>query len=166
MPSTPREVFELFTNDREEGDIIPYLAYAIFAAERYEWMYRELDRHGEFPDVDTESRWIQEKPDQYFARLEARATQWLDTFSRDYLDENIEQEKQEAVEQSVKTSIDELRATLSHRLVNLERFWPAFLNNIAGGFVATILFTGFLFVVAVAVFGDLSAVDLAKETAD
>lgn len=152
MPESTKEVFERFTQGQDEGNILPYLCYAIFAAERYEWAERCLENYGQYPDGNEERRWISELPENYFAKIERRATNWMDEFARDYLDETIEEEKNEAVENSIRPELS-----------SLNRFWPAFWNNVAGGVVAAIIFAIIVFAVAFLVFGNISPVDMAKE---
>jgi len=38
MPASTKEIFEKFKADHDEDDITPYVAYALFAESRYQWM--------------------------------------------------------------------------------------------------------------------------------
>lgn len=152
MPENTREVFERFTHGQDtEGNMLPYLCYAIFAAERYDWMNHYKDQNGDYPVIDEERRWVSEKPDSYFRKIEQQAVTWMDEFSHDYLAEDIELECEEAVE-------DSLRAEIS----KLGKFGPNFGNNFLAGLAATTVFAILLFLLALIVFGDISPVDLAK----
>ena len=134
---------------------MPYLSYAIFAAERYDWLYHERQKTGQFPSTQEECDWIKRLPESYFVRVEKQALDWLDVFSKDYLKDFIEESKSEAIEQSINSDIQ-----------RLGRFWPNFFNNVLGGFFATLLFVLFSFGLVVSVSGDFSFLDFLKRATD
>jgi len=152
MLENSRDVFNYFTDNAEEGDILPYLCYAIFSAEKYEWMKKYHEDHGVFPDLETEERWVKEQPHSYYANIQNRAQRWLTEFAWYFLQDEIEEEKQKAAD-----------TELAKRMRNIEKFWPSFWNSFLAGLSATVAFFILAFVVALAVFGDLSAVDFAKQ---
>lgn len=152
MPNNSRDVFRYFTEGAEEDDILPYISYAIFSAEKYEWMEKYYYDNGIYPDLETEERWVREQPESYYKNIQYRAQRWLTEFSWYFLEEEIEKERQKAAEDEI-----------AKRIQNIERFWPAFLNNFLAGMAATIAFFLLAFVVALTVFGDLSAIDFAKQ---
>jgi len=96
MPGSTKEVFEKFKADHDEDDITPYVAYALFAESRYQWMDHVVAQNGGVaPDPQREKTWIEDLTDPDFERYRARATDFLARFSRVYLAEEIEQARED-----------------------------------------------------------------------
>jgi hypothetical protein len=60
MPSTPREVFDLFTREGSDGPPVEVglLAYGAFAAELYEWVEHEERRLGRAVSEEEINAWV------------------------------------------------------------------------------------------------------------
>lgn len=144
MPSSTKEVFERFKADHDEEDITPYVAYALFAESRYQWMdHIAAQAEGAAPDTEREKTWIEDLTNPDFERYRARATDFLSRFSRVYLAEEIEQARRDGEQAARDRALGGLTERIDglNRRVNARtRFWASFWPNFVAGFAATFVF--------------------------
>jgi hypothetical protein len=101
MPNNDIEVFEHLTVDQETALEIDYLTYAIFAYKKKHWIAHFQKRHGKAPSQAEIDEWISQLTDYDFSQMRDEAANYFQFASREYLQEYIEDQKNEAVNSSI-----------------------------------------------------------------
>jgi hypothetical protein len=97
MPKTDREVFDHLCNrDDLVGEEIGFLAYAIYAQEKYEWATEHF-QNGHAPSETDLNRWVADITPSRFAKMREAAAQLFDEAAHRYLQPQIELQKEQAV---------------------------------------------------------------------
>jgi len=106
MPANDREVFELLISDRETSAEIDFLAYAIFANHKREWIrLYESQNKGQAPTQQEIDNWILNITSRQFDDMREEAERFFDIAAREYLDDEIQREKKRAVDESILSEI-------------------------------------------------------------
>lgn len=151
MPTSDREVFERFLSDPDRSREEALLAYASYAAEKYDWLAHAEARDNRTPDDAEVTRWISDLSDARMRAIQEQAVAAFDVAARAYMEPVIERETKEAVDASILAAVQ--RAT-SFRAT----FWP----NLFIGIVASIAFSVLVLLIAWVADRDLSLVGLWK----
>lgn len=106
MPNNELEVFEYFTSGEDPFQEINFVAYALFAYKRKEWCDHFEQQKGRKPTHGEIDDWIGQLPDFEFRQMRGDAAAFFHTAARAHLETEIEQEKAEAIEDSI---LDEIR---------------------------------------------------------
>ena len=77
MPDNDRDVFEYFRRDASAGATVRSLAYASFAAAKFDWMTKFQAKQGSAPRQEDIDRWISELPDSRLDELKETALRGL-----------------------------------------------------------------------------------------
>ena len=106
MPANDREVFETITSTEDTEVYIGFIAYAIFAHHKREWtkLY-EKDHNGQAATQQDIDQWISNITDLQFNEMKEEAARFFDSAARDYLKDEMEDEKKEAVNQSILSEV-------------------------------------------------------------
>ncbi len=113
----------------EEDDLEGLLAYALFAVERSEWEEKFRDDNQDNPvDIDYQQYYNSFTPTRLNS-LRGNARDALSVFAWNFLEDNIERIKEEAVDKSV---VAEVRRQ--------NNFWRSAFSSATGSFFFTILF--------------------------
>ncbi len=151
MPISDREVFERFLSDPDRSREEALLAYASYAAEKYDWIAHVEARDNRTPDDAEVARWISDLSDARLRGLQEQAVAAFDIAARAYMEPVIEREAKEAVNASILGAVQ--RAT-SFRAT----FWP----NLFVGIVASFAFSVLVLIAAWVADRDLSPIGLWK----
>jgi len=151
--SGAEDVYRELVEDSQESWLLGLVAFAVVEEQRIEWMRHHEKRHGALPTADQVKSWYEQQPPSILLRAKGTAENALLAYSEQVsaeLDENYRKE------------ISDGRVGGEIRALN--KFWPQFGVNVAGGLASTLLFAALLTVVAFLVFNDTSPVELVKKT--
>ena len=151
MPTSDREVFDRFLIDPDRSREEALLAYASYAAEKYDWIAHIEGRDNQTPDDAEVARWISDLSDARLRAIQEQAVAAFDVAARAYMEPVIEHETKEAVDASILGAVQ--RATSFRATV-----WP----NLFIGIVASLAFSILVLLVAWVADRDLSPVGLWK----
>jgi hypothetical protein len=105
VASSDRDVFDKLTSDPESSREIDFIAYAMFAYEKSEWMRHWEKSKGQPPTSTEIDNWISNLTDYQFNQMRAKAFEFFDTAARDYLADEIEAARQEALRSAIVTEV-------------------------------------------------------------
>src|SRR5438132_12436546 len=98
MPNNDIEVFDYLLSDEETTVEIDYLTYAIFDHRKRQWIDHFKSRNNDRqPDQAEIASWISELTNYDFSRMRTEAADFFDVAAREYLEDDINRQKQEAV---------------------------------------------------------------------
>jgi hypothetical protein len=97
MPKSDLEVFERLTQDADTATEIDFIAYAMFAFEKKEWIEHHVKISGHPPTQEQIDSWISNITDFQFQNMREKAIDFFDDSARNYLEEEIAQAKHNTV---------------------------------------------------------------------
>ena len=101
MPANDLEVFDHLLSDANTSEEIDFLTYARFALKKKRW-FDHFAKTNDRPPTQVEiDGWISQIPHTEFEDMRVDAVQYFDSAAREYLAEQIEDEKKNAVEESI-----------------------------------------------------------------
>jgi hypothetical protein len=111
MPSNDAEVFDHLTSDQNTSAEIDYLAYAMFALRKANWIDHFKTRHdGTAPTPAEIDAWIGELTDYDFATIRGEAADFFHLSAEEHLHDYIEDQKKSAVNASI---LSEVQTTMT-----------------------------------------------------
>jgi hypothetical protein len=111
MPNNDAEVFDHLTSDQDTPAEIDYLAYAMFALRKANWIEHFEERHEGIAPTQAEiDAWIAELTDYDFISMRSDAAEFFHISAEDHLEDYIEQQKREAVNASI---LSEVRSAMT-----------------------------------------------------
>lgn len=120
MPDNDIEVFEYLLADEETAAEIDYLTYAIFGLRKGQWIDHFKSRNdGRAPTQAEIDSWISELTAYDFNRMRTEAADFFDTAAREYLEDEIERQRAEAVENSILAEVRRSTSPLRHIAIAL-----------------------------------------------
>lgn len=140
MPGSDREVFAYFAADPETPREVALLAYASYAAAKYEWLAHHEQRHGRPPTQAEADEWTANLPESRLAEIRDTAVAFFADAATAYMQPQVEAAKSQAVDASILAEVRRLNADLAaqvERATSLRRTW---LPNILAGVVASFVF--------------------------
>jgi hypothetical protein len=106
MPSNDIEAFEYVQSDGSTPLEIDLLTYAMFAHKKMKWIeHFEKQHNGEKPTQILIDEWISQLSDYDFGQMRDEAASFFDSSSKIYLAKYIEEQKKEAVGQSILSEV-------------------------------------------------------------
>lgn len=150
--SGSEDIYNELVEESDENWLYGLVAFAVIEEQRIEWAKHMRENSGSDPTPEQVSEWYQQQPRNCLLRAKGTAENALQTYSNQVIDVAIEDYKKE-IDQSY--IVNEIR--------DLKRFWPQFGVNLAGGFVATVLFAALLSIIAFIVFNDSSPVQMVRD---
>src|SRR5215471_18042505 len=115
MPATDYEVFELLISDTESEPQILFLAYATFANHKREWIKHYKQQHDNAaPSQSDIDQWISNITHLQFNDMKEEAARLFDSAARDYLSDEIEVGKKQAVDASVLAEVKSFTSPWRH----------------------------------------------------
>ncbi|PHK93469.1 hypothetical protein CR162_18530 [Pseudoroseomonas rhizosphaerae] len=162
MPNNDREVFEHFLSDPDASPEVAHLAYAAYAASKYDWATRFEELKGRPPAPAEVDQWIAELPMSRFVEIRATASETFALAAQTYMRDEIEKAKAEAVRASIfgevqgisrlveannKTALVEARA-IRERVEKATSFKGTWLPNTFTGIIASLAFSVIVLVIA------------------
>lgn len=112
MAASDREVFRHFVDNPDLPREVALIAYASYAAEKYDWITHVELREGEPPSGDRIDSWISDLPDSRLATLRDTALAAFDIAATAYMEPILETAKKEAVDSSI---LQEVKKATSFR---------------------------------------------------
>jgi hypothetical protein len=119
MPSNDVEVFEHFTSEENPVQEINFLAYALFAYKKREWCAHYEQLNGHKPTHDEIDQWITNLSDFEYRNMLGDAAQFFHAAAQTHLTQEIEEQKAEAVEDSILDEIRDFTNPWRHALIAL-----------------------------------------------
>ena len=101
MPNNDREVFDKLAGSDEDVLIGEWLAYAVFAFDRRQWMRHHEDRTGQSPSVEQIDGWIANISDHQFDQMRGRAVAFFRDAAREYMEEEVVQARDDALQDGI-----------------------------------------------------------------
>jgi len=151
--SSSDEVFH-FSRDRRgvdtdgDTDAIALFAYALVEQDRIDWCdHYRINHDGLAPTSDQTAEWYRGKPESYFIDRERTAENWYAQFARWYLREEMDDEKQAAINAAIG---------------NVGRFWPNFWSGNLVGITSNLIFAVLVVLLVAVITTDFSLIDWAK----
>jgi hypothetical protein len=126
--------------------------FAVVEEQRVEWMRHHESNHGVLPTQAEIKTWYEQQPSSVLLRAKGTAENSLQTYSNEVLALVDEQQRKEIEDGIV---VGEIRA--------MNRFWPQFGVNLAGGFASAILFAALLTLIAFLVLNEHSPVEIGSK---
>lgn len=149
------DVYRELVDESEESWLYGLVAFAIVEEQKVEWMKHYAENNGNPPSTDDIKAWYEQQPQSVVLRAKGTAENALQAYSSEVLELVVEEQRKE-IEESI--IVGEIRA--------LNRFWPQFGVNLAGGFVSALLFATLLILVVFFVLNDTSPVELGEQLKD
>lgn len=146
------DVYDELVGDESTSWLLGLVAYAVVEEQKIEWIKHWKKSTGAPPSSEEVKRWYEQLPPGAVLRAKGTAENALQGFSVEVIEESA-QETRKQVEESI--IVSEIR--------DMKRFWPQFGVNLAGGFMASLLFALLLVAIAVIVVKDPSPVSLLEK---
>ena len=134
MPQTDREVFEYFTADASSSKEIDYLAYAIFAHEKNEWLKHFAKKNAAEAKPADIDRWISNLTDSQLNGMINAAVEFFDQAARANLAEDIDWAAADALKSAILTEVKAASA-----------FWKQLAMALVTALLAPIILGGVIF---------------------
>lgn len=150
--SGAEDTYKELVEESNQSWLLGLLAFAVVEEQRIEWMRHREKNTGALPDAAQIKQWYQQQPPGVLLRAKGTAENALQVYVEE-VSSVLDAEYKKEIESGV--VVGEIRA--------LNRFWPQFGLNVAGGFASTILFAALLVLMAVFVFNDTSPVAIVKD---
>ncbi len=115
MPANDRQVFEKLTSEGGPESHLNFLAYALFAFHKSKWIELYKSTHnGQEPQQAEIDDWISNITDFQFNDMKLEAGRLFDVAARDYLEDEIQEEKEQAVSASILSEIKRFTSAWRH----------------------------------------------------
>lgn len=101
MPASDREAFDLFRANGSTVMEVRYLAHALFAFEKSEWMDHFAQRTGRSPTQADIDIWIADQSDHRFADMRKQAVDLFDVAARNYFRDEMEAADERALSSAI-----------------------------------------------------------------
>jgi len=101
MPSNDREVFDHLRSGDEAAQQIDFLAYALFAFEKSEWISHLEAKRGREPDQGEIGTWIGDITRYQFNGMRQKAADLFDAAARAYMRDEIEGIEERALNSAI-----------------------------------------------------------------
>ena len=122
MPKNDIEVFEYLRLDEKTPLEIDFLTYAIFAYRKEKWIeHFEKNNNNKSPTQAEVDAWIIQLSDYEFQQMRNEAADYFSDASREYLEGYIEDQKVQAVNNSILSTIDYDASKIVHVAVETSR---------------------------------------------
>jgi hypothetical protein len=151
MPVSDREVFAYFRADPKLQRESARLSYASYAEAKYDWVEHFEQRHGREPSPGETDEWIANLPESRLTEIRDSAQAVFEDAAREFMEEQIEVAKAEAIDGSILREVRRLNQELSAKVARATSPRAALPVGIAGGVIASLVFT-ILVMVAAAIY--------------
>ena len=113
------EVFDYLFSDDETPSEIDFLAYAMFAFRKREWIKHSRDKNEKSPSQEEINAWIGALTNYDFVQMKLSAAEFFDDAAKTYLEDFIESEKKKAIDNSIVKDVKSLTSPWRHALIAL-----------------------------------------------
>src|SRR4051794_25507056 len=105
MSNNERELFDYLTSAEGTSSEVDFLAFAVFAFERREWMAQFEKRYEKPATQEDIDRWVSELSEYQFAQMGSNAIGMFDAAAREYLKDDIEKARREGMEAAIVSKV-------------------------------------------------------------
>ncbi len=106
MPNNDREVFEHLTSDKDTSLHLDFLAYAVFAAEKREWMKLWESQHqGTAPSQADIDNWISNLTESQFNGMRGSAEGFFLAAADEYLEQQLTEERRNILRNAIVSEV-------------------------------------------------------------
>ncbi|MGB8363557.1 MAG: hypothetical protein WCE20_03375 [Rhizomicrobium sp.] len=119
MPTNDIEVFDYLLSDSDTPAEIDYLTYAVFAYKKKAWCDHFEKTKGHKPTHDEIDEWIGQLSDYEFRQIRNEAAEFFHAAAEEHLADYIEQQKEEAVDNSILSEVEEFTDPWRHAFIAL-----------------------------------------------
>jgi hypothetical protein len=145
MPANDLEVFEHLISNKETPLEIDYLTYALFASKKKSWVEHFEKHNGKRPAQAEIDGWISQLPDSEYESMRYDAAQYFEIASREYLADQIEEQKRQAVGQSILAEITAANASILAEVKQFTSPWKHFGIALGMAIIAPVFLGGLIF---------------------
>ena len=149
--SGPEDIYKELVEESQESWLYGLVAFAVMEEQKIEWMRHIEAQTGKPPTSQEIQSWYQQQHQGVLLRAKGTAENALQAYSEEVVDIALHEERRQVEEGIIVGEIRDLR-----------KFWPQFGVNLAGGFVASLLFAVLLTIVAILVINDSSPADIGE----
>jgi hypothetical protein len=143
--SNSEEIYNELVENSDEDWLYGLVSFAIFEEQRIEWA-KHFTTHNDRPPNEQEIQsWYAQQPRSVLVKAKGTAEKALQDFTAEAFDSYIESQTR-GIEEGIIVS----------EIKSINKFWPQFGVNVAGGFVSAMIFTALLIIFAVFVLNDAS----------
>lgn len=148
----PEDIYKKLVEDSDENWLYGLLSFAIVEEQRIEWVKHFEQNRGAPPTPQEVKGWYEQQPEGVLLRAKGTAENALKAYADEVVEIVVEESYRDIEEGIIVNEIRDLKA-----------FWPQFGVNLAGGFVASLLFGFFLAIIAFFVLNETSPVEIATD---
>lgn len=146
MNSNSEEIYDELVENSDQDWLYGLVSFAIFEEQRIEWAKHFKKHNDRSPKQCEIQNWYTQQPSSVLLRAKGTAEKALQDFTAEAFDSYIESQTK-GIEEGIIVS----------EIKSINKFWPQFGVNVAGGFVSAMIFTALLIIFAVFVLNDTSA---------
>ncbi len=150
--SNSEDIYDELVENSEEDWLYGLVSFAIFEEQRVEWAKHFAVHNNRQPNEKEVKNWYAQQPSSVLVRAKGTAETALQVFTAEAFDSFIESRTKEIEEGIVVSEIK-----------SLNKFWPQFGVNLAGGFVSAVIFAALIVILAVFVLNDASPVSISEQ---
>jgi hypothetical protein len=145
------DIYRELVEESDQSWLLGLVAFAVIEEQRIEWMRHHEKLHGAMPCAVEIRGWYEQQPASALLRAKGTAENALQVYSEE-VSAVLDSEYRRDVEEGI--IVGEIRA--------MNRFWPQFGVNLAGGFATALLFAAVLTLLAFIVLSDASPVAVVR----
>jgi hypothetical protein len=150
--SNSEDIYDDLVENSEEDWLYGLVSFAIIEEQRIEWAKHFTTHNKRPPNQEETQSWYNQQPSSVLLRAKGTAETALQAFTTEALDLIIESQTKE-IEQGI----------IVKEIKSLNRFWPQFGVNVAGGLAAAAIFAALLIILAVFVLNDASPASIGDQ---
>jgi hypothetical protein len=105
MPASDREVWDFLRKDQASSSELNFITYAIYSFEKYDWISQHEVAAGAPPSQQDIDRWTAQITPYRFSVMREKAAALFDDAARRYLADEIERQRQDAVDSSILAAV-------------------------------------------------------------
>lgn len=151
MPASDRGVFTYFLEDDSSTREVALLAYASYAASKYDWTAHFEQRFGRPPNPEEADEWTASLPESRLTEIRDTAVTFFADAATAFMLPQIEEAKATAVNASILAEVQRLNQDLSTKVEHATSFGGTWRQGLFLGIAASFAFTalviagGFIF---------------------
>ena len=150
--SNSEDIYNELVENSKEDWLYGLVSFAIFEEQRIEWAKHFANHNNRRPNEHEIENWYAQQPSSALLRAKGTAETALQGFTAEAFESFIESQTKEIEEGIIVSEIK-----------SLNKFWPQFGVNVAGGFASAVIFAALLIIVAVFVLNDASPVSISDQ---
>lgn len=172
MPNNDKDVWEYFSNGDDDQQV-DFLAFSSFSFDKFEWMEKFAENHGQQPTEAEINKWISELPDSRLDEMREWAQNFFENAARAYLEEEHKEALQQAINsalvvsvrdnnEAVKSAVIASNEEAQRRVEGALSFKNTWLPNVFLGVISSFLFAILIVLASIIFTKDPSPIALIK----